>query len=240
MSWVRRRPSGWAVCLAVLLAVGLLVSGGHRARADLDARRHPKPKACPSVLTRASLPTVAAPPPSAGTTTTTAPCRATELLAHARWVGVLSWRLRQPVAAGTQLSEALVDLALTENGKGELTGKLEGTQTQTLLLSTCPSSTVTPGTVKAHLTGERTGTTMRLTAGAIAYTPPDVTPCPGSGAPGVIGGLFVFPQTAPALQSLIGNAKRGYRYRHQETVTVGAGPYPYTLEYSILVVRIKG
>ena len=58
----------------------------------------------------------------------------------------------------------------------------------------------------------------------------------GRGHPGLIGGLFVFPQTAVALKGLKGEPA-SYRYRHKETVP--AGPYPYTLEYSILILRVK-
>ena len=51
-------------------------------------------------------------PPGSGTTTTTVPCRAVELDKHASYIGALSWGVSQPVPSGTQLSDAVVDLAL--------------------------------------------------------------------------------------------------------------------------------
>lgn len=219
-----------AAPVAVIVILAMLLAPSVAA-----ARRPTKPKRCPTALTRVSVPPFSTVPPGPGTTTTTVPCRAVSLDKHAAYLGVLSWGLSQPVPAGTQYSDAILDLALRDDGEGKLTGKLAGTQSQTLTLSTCPSTTVAPGIVKATLTGERDASTMSLVAEDVTYSPPQVTPCPG-GTPGIIGGLSTFPQTTVALDRLKGDRAR-YRYHHKETVQ--AGPYPFTIEYSILVVKVK-
>jgi hypothetical protein len=200
------------------------------------AKKPPKPKRCPASLTHVTVPPFSTVPAGPGTTTTTVPCHAVSLDQHASYIGVLSWGLRQPVPSGTQLSDAVLDLAVRDDGHGKLTGKLAGTQSQTLDLSTCPSTTVSPGTVRARLTGKRNDSKMRLVAEGVDYTEPQVTPCPGAGLPGVIGGLFIFPQTATALAGLKGDPHR-YRYHHQETVPAGA--YPFTIEYSVVVEKVR-
>ena len=225
----RRRKRAALVTVVAILAVMLAAPAG-------AARKPPKPKKCPAALTHVTVPGFSTVPPGPGTTTTTVPCRAVSLDKRASYLGVLSWGLSQPVPSGTQYSDAVLDLALRDDGHGKLTGELSGTQSQTLALSTCPSTTVTPGTVSAKLTGTRDDSTMSLVAEGVDYTPPQVTPCPGAGLPGVIGGLFIFPQTAAALQGLKGQPAR-YRYHHKETLY--SGPYPFTVEYSVLVVKVK-
>ncbi len=126
------------VTLVAVLALTLAPPAG-------AARKPPKPKRCPAPLTKVTVPSFSTVPPGSGTTTTTVPCRAVSLDKHASYIGVLSWGISQPVPSGNQLSDAVVDLALRDDGHGELTGKLSGTESQTLLLSTCPSSTVSSG-----------------------------------------------------------------------------------------------
>ena len=148
----------------------------------------------------------------------------------------MNFGVRQPVPAGTQYQDAHLDFAFSESKGGKLTGKLAGERTQTLQVSTCPSTTTAPGAITGRLTGTHRGASMSLTASSVSDTEPTVTPCPGAGTPGIMPGPFSFPHTASVLTKLHRDADGYFRYR--TTVTDYSGPYPFNTEYSILVAKL--
>ena len=132
--------------------------------------------------------------------------------------------------SGQQLSTAKVTIELTDDGQGALTGTADGEVTAELLLSDCPSHTVTPAHFHAGLTGSRTPTRIDLQLIDPSWGPIQITPCPSGGMPGVIGGGKIY-KIEEALKTLTSADGREYRY-HAET-TYPAGAYPFTVTHDI-------
>jgi hypothetical protein len=148
-------------------------------------------------------------------------------------MGSLDWSSDQHVPAGTQHFAGHADIALGLDTTGKFAGRADGTQTQTLELSSCPSTTVTPGRVSARLSGSRSGDSLALAASDVTYTPPDVTPCPNSGKPATAGAIFTWPSTATALSGLARAPDGGYRY--EGDVPVPMPMYSFTVHYRMIL-----
>jgi hypothetical protein len=148
------------------------------------------------------------------------------------WTGKVVGHIEQQVPSGNQIGDADVTVTLTEDAEGKITGVLDGTQTQDLDLETCPSTTSSPGRIHAQVSGTHEGDTVSLELGAVEFTPPGVTPCPGAGPPATMGSLIdpLFPPLGKALAAVVRQDDGTF---HAEASGTSGSMYPYTDSYTV-------
>jgi hypothetical protein len=120
------------------------------------------------------------------------------------WQGTLQWSAEQRVHTGVQYFSGTIELALSSDGRGGLTGTALGTQSQKLRYAGCPASdTVTPGTFRARLTASQSTdpSALSIRVSEPAFAPPQVTPCP-AGMPATAGSIHEWPGFHEALTAL--------------------------------------
>jgi hypothetical protein len=161
----------------------------------------------------------------------------------AEWKGTLDWSAQQPVPSGVQYFSGHLDLALDEDEDGALKGALTGNQMQKLEVSTCPSQTVSPGSVSARLTGKFARQQVTINAGGPSYTPPQMSPCPSIGRPpSTAVAIFTWPHFDEVLHSLKAVDEFNYELDREWTVTReygGVSAYSYTIRYTAKMQRTE-
>jgi len=154
----------------------------------------------------------------------------------AEWAGTLEWSSQQPVPAGTQHFSGRLELTFDEDDAGGLKGTLAGTQSQKLDLSNCPSVAVSPGTLKARVSGTVTPQRMVIAVAEPAYTPPRMSPCPTGGPPATAPGIFRWPHFEEVFRDLSPVDEDHYQFEREWTVPQR---YPYTIRYTLKVERVS-
>jgi len=152
------------------------------------------------------------------------------------YFGTLKFKSQQGVPAGTQYFTGNMDVVLKRDSKGNLTGSLSGTQSEKLVVSTCPSDTTTPGQITAKLTGVLKGTTLSLDVSDGTSTPPIMTPCNGR-QPGKAPAVYTWPHFALVFHDLPQTGNGSYHF-DQEWTNPGGG-YPYTEHYLLQLDPVK-
>lgn len=155
---------------------------------------------------------------------------------RAEWKGTLDWSSEQRVSAGMQYFSGHLDLGLDEDEGGVLKGTLTGNQSEKLDLSTCPSVAVSPGSLGAQLTGKFTRQQVTISVADPTSTPPQMSPCPGSGPPATPPAVFRWPHFDEALRSLKPVDEYHYEFDREWMMP---GMYPYTVRYTLKVQRSK-
>jgi hypothetical protein len=152
------------------------------------------------------------------------------------YFGKLKFRSQQQVPAGTQYFTGDLDITLKRDSKGNLTGTLSGTQSEKLVLSTCPSETITPGRVAAKLNGVLKGTTISLDVSDGSASAPIMTPCNGR-QPGTASAVYAWPHFALVFHDLTPAANGSYHF-DQEWTNPGGG-FPFTEHYALQLDPVK-
>jgi hypothetical protein len=153
----------------------------------------------------------------------------------ATWRGTVTARLEQEVPAGMQESDAQLAATLSEDPNGNVTGVLVGEQSQELHLSNCPSTTHSPGRIRAEVSGTFKDDVLSLELGAVDFSKPGVTPCP-FGPPAVMGSL-IDALYAPLGKALASITKEGDGRYHAEAKGTSGHVYKYTVRYTIVLKR---
>ena len=150
------------------------------------------------------------------------------------WKGSFEVSVHQPLSTGTQDFHSNSNLTLTGDGKGGLTGEMSGTESQTLELKKCQSTTITPGTVRAKLGGTLIGGRITLFVMDRQSTKPTFTPCSG-GQPGFMGPVFAYPHFDEPCQELTPTGDGTHQYDHEFSIPLGPFHDVYTLRYTLKV-----
>lgn len=154
----------------------------------------------------------------------------------AEWQGTFDWSAEQRVPAGMQYFSGHLDLTLDEDEDGVLKGTLMGSQSEKLDLSNCPSVAVSPGSLGARLTGKFTRQQVTISVADPTSTPPQMSPCPGSGPPGTPPAVFKWPHFDEALHGL--KPVNEYQYEFDREWTMPQ-MYPYTVRYTVKMQRTE-
>ncbi len=149
-----------------------------------------------------------------------------EFLTRGDWYGTLDWSAWNQVFSGRQYWYGHADLVLDDDGRGGLTGTLVGTESQRLATS-CPSYTITPGPVRARLTGTHTGQRITINVPDIERTPAQVTPCPWG--PPEVGSVLIFKSALEEVFHGLAPTSSG-AYQSDRELTIATATARFTLK----------
>jgi hypothetical protein len=147
------------------------------------------------------------------------------------WKGQLGATVNNPVPSGTQHYVSNLSMTVATDGDSVVSGDMTGSDSQTLELSKCPSATVTPGTLKAKLSGSVREGQLTLQVTERQSTPPRITPCPGAGAPGIMGPIFKFPYFDDVFRQM--SREQDGTHGYDREWRIASGPYYYTVRYTL-------
>ncbi len=146
------------------------------------------------------------------------------------WKGTFDWSAAQTEPSGMQYFSGHLDLTLDEDEDGVLKGTLTGSQSEKLDLSRCPSIALSPGSLSARLTGKFARKQVTIRAADTSYTPPQMSPCPGSGPPGTPPAIVKWPHFDEALRSLDPVDEYHYEFDREWTVPERHVTFRYTVK----------
>jgi len=157
-------------------------------------------------------------------------CDVAEFPTAGDWYGRLTWKARQTSGGGFGDFWGEIDLILNDDGKGNLEGRLTGTQRQ-FISAPCSSHTVTPGQLSARLTGSYTASAKTM---SIFLVDPQSTlavmgPCSYGGKPYSAGSIHTWPQFNNVLRNLTPRADGGFQASQTHPIEQG------TVEYNLIL-----
>lgn len=152
------------------------------------------------------------------------------------WQGRLRWKARQ-TGAGT-LGEfwGEMEIVLDHDGKGNLEGRLTGTQNQ-FIGGPCQSKTATPGRLTARLTGSYTASAKKMSINLVnpQFTPPQIPPCKYGGQPPMAApSVHTWPQFNDVLRNPVPRAGGGFQSSQSHPIPQG------TAEYNLILRQAGG